>query len=821
MAKQPLLLIILLLVTLATYGQQTAVVSGSLVDRSTKQPLPFATVLLKNQTDTTQFTGAVTDQTGRFTLDNIPSGSYVLTASFVGYAARAVPVLVGQLNTTLDLGRVELEPKANQLGEVIVEAQRAAVSDGLDTKTFSITDNISQSGGSVLNAMQNLPGITVNQEGRVILRGSDKVIILIDGKQTALTGFGGQKGLDNLPASAVERIEVINNPSAKYDPNGMAGIINIVYKKGRTAGLHGSVGLTAGVGEIGTKRENYPGIRAKYAMTPKVNPSVSLNYRTPKINFFFQGDVLLQTKVNKNEFFTRSYDAGARVINQQYLENRTQEAFTVKGGLDWYLNDANSLTLSTLYNREHHIDRGDLPYFNAGTNERVRLWVFDEDETNTALNYQLSYKRRFKQPGHTLDAGLLYTRAVEDEGYQFTDLRPGRVGSDGTHLLADERVTDLNFDYVKPLRAGRLEAGSKLRWRNIPVEFRMFPGQNSILDPQSGAYANYRERIYALYSNYIRETRRLEMEAGLRLEQTTMRYDVDPNHRVYRQAGYEYFTLFPNVRLTWKLGEKDRVSLFYNRRVDRPTEFDVRAFPKYDDTEILKVGNPYVRPQFTQTLEAAYRRSWDRGYVYGAIYFRQISGIITRILTNQGPSSPGPFSANPDSVSLGSGGLLLSSIPQNAGNGTNQGIEVSFSQILTPYWTLNGSVNVYRNQISAYEIVNPYPLRTTFLGEQQQNITGNVKANAVFKLPSSIQLQLTGQYLAPDILPQGRIRERYSVDLGAKKALRKGKSELTLTATDLFNTFRIQQDLRGDGFRVVSTDYYETQVVRVGYTGKF
>ena len=185
-------------------------------------------------------------------------------------------------------------PDAKVLSNVTVTAtQQSGVADQLDRKTFNVADNLSQSGGSVLQVMNNLPGVTTSQEGKIQLRGSDKVAVLIDGKQTALTGFGGQVGLDNIPASAIERIEIINNPSAKYDANGNAGIINIIYKKNRQQGFNGKLGLTTGLGALWQKRANLPGIRPQYQRTPKINPSLSLNYRKNKDKYIFTSRLVI------------------------------------------------------------------------------------------------------------------------------------------------------------------------------------------------------------------------------------------------------------------------------------------------------------------------------------------------------------------------------------------------------------------------------------------------------------------------------------------------------------------------------------------------
>ena len=272
------------------------------------------------------------------------------------------PIYVGSLSEFLDEGTIELEKDATVLSEVVVVSKQELINSKMDKKTFSVADNMSQSGGSVLQTMQNLPGVTVH-DGKVQIRGNDKVTVLIDGKQTALTGFGNQSGLDNIPASAIEKIEIINIPSAKYDANGNAGIINIIYKKNKKEGFNGKVGITSGLGSLWERKENLPTIRPQYSVTPKINPTLSLNYRKNKINAFFQGDYLYTETLNKNEFVTRTYTDGT-IINQQSKRNRNTHFTTIKTGIDWNINEQNSLTVSGLFGTEKIIDNGDQPFFN-------------------------------------------------------------------------------------------------------------------------------------------------------------------------------------------------------------------------------------------------------------------------------------------------------------------------------------------------------------------------------------------------------------------------------------------------------------------------
>jgi len=233
-----------------SYSQHTFFTLSGIVNyKAANTPLPYVSVVLKTEKDSTFVTGSITGEDGRFTLVNIKPGNYFLFISYLGFISNNQSITAGRLSDYLDMGIIELQEDSKTLNEVIVMGKQDEVNSKMDKKTFAVDDNISQSGGSVLQVMQNLPGVTV-QDGKVQLRGSDKISVLIDGKQTALTGFGNQSGLDNLPASAIEKIEIINNPSSKYDANGNAGIINIVYKKNKQQGFNGKVSFTGGLGAL-------------------------------------------------------------------------------------------------------------------------------------------------------------------------------------------------------------------------------------------------------------------------------------------------------------------------------------------------------------------------------------------------------------------------------------------------------------------------------------------------------------------------------------------------------------------------------------------
>lgn len=783
------------------YSQSSASVSGMVKDKSTFNPLPYVSVVVKTENDSLLVLGTVTDEEGRFVVSNIKPGSYYIEVSFIGYTTYRKPIFIGSLNSFFDEGIIELSESVTTLSAVDIIVKQDEISGKMDKKSYLLDNNISQSGGSVLQAVQNLPGVTAH-EGKIQIRGSDKVMVLIDGKQTALTGFGNQTSLDNIPASAIERIEVINNPSAKFDANGNAGIINIIYKKNKQEGINGKVGLSTGVGALWIKKENLPDIQAQYQNTPKFNPSLSFNYKKRKLNVFLQSDYLLTHTLNKNEFVDRYYDNGD-VIRQQTRRNRNTTVATGKMGTDFNPNDNNQFTLSGLFSSERILDHGEEPFFNSDLSSRFRLWQFLEDELKTTVTASALYLHKFKQPGHTLNLGFNYTFHREDEKYYFTNVMPLSTGEDAFKLISDEHVSDLNIDYVKPLKYGRLESGLKFRYRDIPTNMQFFPGLNSPIDSAAGGWANYKETIPALYSNYILENKKYELEAGLRVEYVKVNYEVNPNHPTYKSNGYNYTQPFPNIRLAYKIDNNNKLSLFYNRRVDRPNEVDIRIFPKYDDAEIIKVGNPELNPQFTNSLELGYKRNWLNGYLYTAVYYKETDGTITRI------------------ASVVPGNTLIYSIMQNAGKSNNAGLEILVSQDYKKWLSANLNLNGYQSTIMAFTAQNKYPFPSTSISETQSIFSWNSKFNIVLHLKGNIDAQISAVYLAPDLIPQGKMGQRFSLDMGIKKQFQKRKGEIFINATDLLNTMQIKKTIYGGGFQYFSADYYETQVIRVGYNYKF
>ncbi|WP_339713865.1 outer membrane beta-barrel family protein [uncultured Kriegella sp.] len=797
---------LILIISFSTlFSQERIILSGQLLDAETHEALPFANVAVHDFLTDALLTGAITDDDGRFEILEIPFGKYKLYFSFIGYVTSEQIFMGGGLNPIFDLGKIELAPSAENLEEVEVIGKQATTNADLNKKSFNLENNIAQSGGSVLDAMKTLPGVTFDQDGKVVLRGSDKVVVLIDGKQSSLTGFGNQKGLANIPASNIEKIEIINNPSAKYDANGFAGIVNIIYKKEKQTGLNGDVGLSLGLGALGKRRADTPTDLGSFSTNPKLIPSINLNYKKEKINYFLQSEFILQEALPNNEFTTRNYDDGRNLISQ-VPENRKQFRAIINAGIDYDLDENNSFTFSGLYDREKHIDTAQVAFIDLNKNSRNRYYNWREEEVTRYINAAVNYRHKFEQTGHTMSANVQYTQGLEDETYSLNDSSSVRVGRDKTNIRAIENTTSLSTDYVRPLKSGRVELGAKLRIRRLPVDYTITPGNQSIIYPDLGTFSDWGENLYAGYVNYLLEKEKYDVEAGLRAEQTNVFYDLDPVNAYYPDNDkYNYFELFPSVRFTYKMNDNNKLSVFYNRRIDRPGEPELRVFPKYDDPELLKVGNPYLRPQFTDAFELAHKYSWSSGSLFSAVYHRMIQDQYMRIFSID--------DSNPDYD-------IVNRIYQNTGSATNTGVELLLSQDVTNHWKVSGTLNWYANTIDAYQGNLLFPFERTFDIQKSTANAWDAKVNTEFVLPKDVTFQLTGLYYSDRNIPQGEELARSSIDLGIKKSLWNKKADLTFSASDIFNRFGIRQRLTNEGFTALYQNYFETQIFRLGFKYK-
>lgn len=803
--RKKVILLLFLFVSSTAFAQTT--ISGRVFSSEDSQSLVNSTVSVFRAGTSELVTGVFTDEDGRFSISDLPVGEYDITISYIGFEPVKRQVLIGTLNKALDLGHIFMNPASEELGEITVTGQKQVVSSVLDKKVYSTENFVSGSSGSALDIIKTLPGVVIDQESRIILRGSDKVAILIDGKQSSLTGFGSQKGLENIPASQIESIEIINNPSAKYDAAGMAGIVNIIFKKSATGGFSGDIGLSPGIGMLTKRKADLPTGMSSYSNNWKLTPSLNLNYKTGKLNFYWQSYWIHQRKLPNNEFTTRYYDNGD-MTESQVAENRSQNHYNLKLGVDWHLTPQQTITLFGLYDYEWHIDTTRVWYFgNNDYQSPLRKWGFHESEGTGFTNVTLQHRYRFKQSGHELNSQILFTKGWEDETYNLSQDGPAPypvINTDKTRVLAPEYVYLLSADYTKPLAFGRLEAGVQGKLRHMPITYTVTKDPlNTALIYDFGDWSRWDENMAGGYMNLVSEFLKFDIEAGLRGEYTSVKYEFAPNP-YFTESQYDYFSLFPNVRFTLKISKSNRISLFYNRRIDRPGEDVLRIFPKYDDPELLKIGNPSLRPQFTQNFELAHKLLWESGSFYTSLYHKIIDDYYTRIYIQDPVHNEITIKAY-----------------DNLGKATNTGLEITLDQNILSQWKVSASVNLYRNTIFAHSGEIEFPVHQAYSIDKRNDTPFFAKVISQVNLPNDFHLEITGQFFSAKNIGQGKELSRGGIDLGIKKLFLGSNLELSLSATDILNTMGIRQEIEGEGFNVEYQNFYETQVFTLACRYKF
>ena len=627
-----------------------------------------------------------------------------------------------------------------ELGEVKLSGKSRPFHLSLDKKVYSADSFVSGSTGSALDIIKTLPGVVIDQESRIILRGSDKVAILVDGRQSSLTGFGSQKGLENIPASQIESIEVISSPSAKYDAAGMAGIVNIIFKKSEKKGLSGDIGLAPGIGMITKRKADLPTGMPSYNNNLKLTPSLNLNYKTEKLNLYWQSYLIHQRRLPNNEFTTRFYD-NTDMVESQVAENRSQNRYNLKLGLDWNPSPQQTITIFGLYDYEWHIDTTRVWYFlNKEYISPMRKWGFHESEGTGFTNVTLQHKYRFQQAGHELNSQILFTKGWEDETYNLSQDGPSPyplIRTDRTQVLAPEYVYLLSSDYTRPLPFGRLEAGISGKLRHMPITYTMTKDpENTALLYNFGDWSKWDENMAGAYFNMVAEFPRVDIEAGLRGEYTNVTYEFAPNP-YFSEDQYDYFSLFPNVRLTMKINKSNKLSVFFNRRIDRPGEDILRIFPKYDDPELLKIGNPSLRPQFTRNFELAHKYLWNSGSVYTSLYHKIIDDYYTRIYIQDPLHSEITIKAY-----------------DNLGRATNSGIELSIRPDDPETVEIIGKRQ--HIQYLHLQVRSIFRKQQTYLIERRTDIPVYLKMTNQVTIGEDFLVELTAQFFSQKNIGQGR-----------------------------------------------------------------
>lgn len=730
---------------------QPATVTGKVVDQD-GNPMAYATVALHTASDSALVAGAITDDQGQF-LTQSPPGPHLVQIKMLSYRESWFKVELKKGKN--DLGEFALVPAAVDLEEVEIRAERSQMVMKLDKRVFNVGSDLNNTARNASELLDNVPSVAVDMDGNVSLRGSENVRILIDGKPSGLVGTGSTDALRQLPGNLVDKIEVITNPSARYEAEGEVGILNIVLKKEKRSGINGAFELTGGV------PHNH---RASY----------SLNLRKKSFNLFSNFALTYRSTPGQGSADQR-FDLGDTTFSYLTTRKRVRggwgQALTL--GSDFFLSPKDQLTVSGLVRRSVGNNRAELSYqdFNFENVNTANDFRLDEEvETKRVIEGALNYTRTFAQKGRKLTFDFQFIDSDDREASDISQtsdvigVAPLYQRSDN---VEDEQTWFFQTNYVHPLggeeATGKFEAGYRGNLRFIENDFVV-----EELNEADGTWSPladfdneflYTENIQAAYLQASNQTGRWSYQGGLRAEYTDLSTELLKTNETNPRT---FFNLFPSAFLSYEAKAGRTWQLSYSRRISRPRFRNLLPFTSYSDNRNFRAGNPNLNPEFTNSLEAGYVRDFEKGSLLSSLYYRHRTGVIQRI------------------VFADSTGFIFR-IPVNLAVQHAYGVEFNLGLEPTDWWNLNGNFNFYRAIT-----------RGDYEGQNfdADTYTWNARLSSKMKFPRLFDAQVTFDYRAPEIRPQGRMLAIYFMDIGLSRDILKRKGTLTFSVRDLFNSRR-------------------------------
>lgn len=733
--------------------------SGIVLDKDFQEPIPYVTIII-NDLEGNLISGNISQEDGSFTIKDIPAGKYNFQAQFIGYKTYSKEIEITRMSSTINIGTIFLETDISMLEDVNIIAERTTIEQKIDRKVINIGKDLTTLGPSASDIMGNLPTLTLDQDGNIAMRGNDNVRILLDGKPTNIPAA---QLLKQLPSSSIKSIELITNPSAKYNPEGMSGIINIILHKNSNLGFNGN--LTTGI----TTGKN-----------TRYNGSLNTNYRSGKFNFYGNIGSNFGKSENSGEIdnFTNNSSENIYFLNDS-------RSYLYKIGLDFYLDDKNTFSVYTNQN-----------YFSGEPEGRVNILFEDApqnnifqqfylDTKNNSSTYNFDYKRDFTKEGHNIELEIDYNTIDGSELARFEFQGAGGFMDYSDDV--DDKIsnTTINLDYINPLSGkSKLELGAEARIRTSQNQY-----ESSNQNLEDARY-DYDNSIYSFYSTFGQNFEKWSYQLGARLEQ----YDVEAILNGNKVFEDDYLTVYPTAFVSYKLSEKKSFQMSFGRRVDRPGLSQVNPVREFSTPRITGVGNPELDPQFTNSLELNYTQNFEKGNFTGGVFYRAIESEInqTILLDPEDPSR-----------------LLLTFI--NGGNNNAVGIEFSGSYKPFKWWSLNPSLELYnKNERGVVGMQSVEVENTAF----------NFRLNQSFNATEDLTFQLFGYYRSPARMLQFKAEEMYFINAGARYNLLDDKATISLNFNDIFNTqrFTFDADLP---YSQRGSFKPESQTVFLGFSYKF
>ena len=751
--------LLLLLLSFESYSQSHKSIKGKILNSKTKEAISFASVALKSS-ENKIIKGVSSDFEGNFAFDKIQIGEYKLSISSIGFSSKDVDINLKDKDLKNLI--IYIKEDAEQLEAVIVQSQKDMIEIKPGLKTFKVNDQIAGSGGSAVDVLKVMPSVNVNLDGKISVRGNGNVTVLINGRDAGMNGVDPSTILDRIPAETIESIELMTNPSAKYNPENSGGVINIKVKKSNKVGFNGRV-------------------YTNYAPKNRTNTGLEFNWRKDKLNIFTNYSYTNRHRNGKVDVEQVNKSPQGDTTSITFSENeRNRFAHNIGLGAEYEFNEKNILSWSSTF-RHKTGDKIDYDHIRTRSDDKLldSLTIRNTDEENVDLNlsHNLSYRKVFDKPEHTLDLSVRYSSQEDEENQEIELNKKGNPSLPfvDTQARSNQKINRSNLvmraDYVLPLSDKmRIEAGGNVSLRKIKddLEYDVLLGDELIRDePRSGSFS-YDENVYAFYLMYQAEFDKWGLDVGVRPEFLDMKIE-----------GYEdrsYTSFYPSLGLSYKLTEDQSFQLSYSKRVNRPYYRSLNPIQRFYGPSFARSGNPELKPEYINSFELGHSFSLDKVSTSVALFYKETKDARDR-------------------VSYFNNGVQYSTDVNISGT-KNYGLDVSLNITLFKWWNANLNGMVYVNDIDNSNLEgfivkdNQGNDREISYKKQEKSISGNLKLNQNFSLPWDVKMQASTTYFAPEKDAQGEFNGFFGTDLGFRKELMDKKLKLSFNINDVFNTMR-------------------------------
>lgn len=750
---------------------QTVTITGRIVEQATQAPLDYANITVIDATSQEMVTGTTSDHSGSFSL-TIATGHYDIK---IGYLAFNTYLLENkEFLADFDMQTISLEPNIAQLKGVEVIAERTTVEYHLDKRIFNVGKDLISKGGSVTDILDNVPSVSVGPEGEISLRGSGNVTILINGKPSVLTS---NNGLEQFPAEMVEKVEIVTNPSARYEASGSAGIINIILKKNKYDGFGGSLQLTTGV-------------------PAHHRANVNVNYKTEQFNIFTNIGYRYSNYLGERSRYQSVEREGiTTILDQTEDQKRNDDHYNIYLGGDYYINDLNTLTASFYHNKVVNTDITDFNYTYYNDNNEVDSVITSIENYVEPQNYNqldITHVKEFKKKGKKWTSSIEYDFWNDDENEQLTEqyLMPLRAKTNiKTRDIESSKDLLIQSDFVSPLaKNARLEAGFRGEIRRITSEYTVSLDGEIIDDFDN--LLNYDERIYGAYIQYGNKVNKFSYLLGLRTEYSHIGIS-DREHKFNDDK--KYTNLFPTAHLTYSVSEIFDVQLSYSRRIRRPRFWQLNPFGGYSDSRNLFTGNPDLNPMYTDSYEFGFLKRWEKLTLNPSVYYRHSVDYFQFITT----------------VKEGGGFLRM---PVNLDEENSLGVEVSATYSPTKWLRLSPEFNYFQ-----------YTQTGTFEGVKHDtdDDTWSARINAHIKLPKGLTMQGSFRYSHSNQDGLTFSKAHHALDFSASKDLFSDKASLSFNFRNILDS-RVHREITvGENYRLESSGKRIGRRISATFTYRF